>query len=208
MGKSTLLNLTFGAFFFDFDLDGWLDIFCANGHIEEEIQRVQPKITFRQAPSIFRNLSKGRFADAGKSLGTDMLKPLVGRGAAYGDLDSDGDLDVVVTQNHGPAVVYRNDGGNTNRWLRVKTVGSKSNRNGIGAVIEIQTASGRQRQMVRSGSSYCSQSELPVTFGLGQEGAIEGMVIRWPSGTVQRLGKIPANRSVVVDESKGIVSGV
>ena len=202
MGKSSLLSLTFGAFFFDYDLDGYLDILCANGHIEEEINRVQPKIQFRQPPLVFHNLGKGRFAEVSKELGTDITKPLVARGAAYGDFDNDGDLDFVIAQNNGPAVIFRNDGGNTNRWLRITTVGSKSNRDGIGAVVEVQSASGKQTQTVHSGSSYASASELTLTFGLGQDPKVDAVTVKWPSGLVQKLTNVPVNKRIAVDEGK------
>jgi enediyne biosynthesis protein E4 len=202
MGKATLLNLTFGAFFFDFDLDGYLDIFCANGHIEEEINRVQPKVQFRQIASVFRNKGRGKFEDATRMLGADLAKPMVARGAAYADFDKDGDLDMIVTQNGGPAVLYRNDGGNKNRWLHVRTVGSKSNRDGIGAIVEVQSAGGKQMQMVKTGSSYCSQSELGLTFGLGADQKIDQITVKWPSGQVQKLTGVPVNKRIVIEEGK------
>jgi enediyne biosynthesis protein E4 len=205
VGQASLLTLTFGVFFFDYDLDGHLDLFAANGHLEEEINRVQPRVTYKQPPLLFRNQGKGKFQSVAPSLGKDLARPIVARGAAYGDLDRDGDLDVVVTTNHGPAYYFRNDGGNRNRWLRVKTVGTKSNRDGIGAVVRVISASGKQWQLVRSGSSYCSQSELSPTFGLGQDKVVQTLEIEWPSGTKQRLTNVPTNQVVTVEEGKGIV---
>lgn len=202
LGKATLLNLTFGAFFFDYDLDGYLDIFCANGHIEEEISRVQPKVSYKQPLSMFRNLGRGKFEVATAKLGSDFAKPLVARGAAYADIDKDGDLDIIVTQNHGPAVLLKNDGGNRNKWLRIKLQGSKSNRNGIGATVEVQSPAGKQTQMLRSGSSYASASELVLTFGLGKDVKADSITIRWPSGETQKLTGIGANQSILVEEGK------
>jgi enediyne biosynthesis protein E4 len=203
VGRASLLTLTFGVFFFDYDLDGLPDIFSANGHIEEEINRVQPRIQYRQPPLLFRNLGKGKFepVKAGQ-----LDQPLVARGAAYGDVDRDGDLDVVVTTNHGPAHLFRNDGGNRNRWLRIRTVGAKSNRDGIGAVVRVASASGRQWELVRSGSSYCSQSDLALTFGLGKDPGATSIEIDWPSGAKQKLGGVPANQILTIQEGKGIIA--
>src|SRR5580765_765599 len=155
VGRASLLSLAFGVFFFDYDLDGYLDIFTANGHIEEEIGRVQPKIQYKEPPLLFHNLGKRKFESVGAKMGADFNRPIVARGAAYADIDHDGDLDLLITTNHGPAYLYRNDGGNKNKFLCVRTVGTKSNRSGIGAVVRIESASGKQWHSVRSGSSYC-----------------------------------------------------
>ena len=149
VGRASLLTLAFGVFFFDYDLDGWPDIFAANGHIEEEIGRVQPKVQYRQPPLLFRNLGSRRFeARRRGAVGKDFARPIVARGAAYADYDHDGDLDVVLTTNHGPAYLFRNDGGNRNNWLAVQTRGAKSNRDGIGAVVRVDQ---RRRAPVADG---------------------------------------------------------
>jgi hypothetical protein len=205
VGQASLLTLTFGAFFFDYDLDGFLDILAANGHLEEEINRVQPRVSYRQPPLLFHNLGNGKFESVASGAGPDFSRPIVARGAAYGDIDRDGDLDVVITTNHGPAHVFRNEGGNRNRWLRVKTVGAKSNRDGLGAIVRVTSASGRQWAMVRTGSSYCSQSDIAPTFGLGKDKVVQSLEIEWPSGTKQKLTNVPTNQVVTVDEAKGIV---
>ncbi len=167
VGRDSLLCLTFGVFFLDYDLDGYPDIFAANGHSEEDIENIQPKVKYREPPLMFRNLGRGKFEDVSAKLGTDFLRPLLARGAAYADFDRDGDLDILITTNNGPAHLYRNDGGNRNHWIRVSLSGVMSNRSALGAVVRIKSASGSQWQTVHSGSSYCSQSDLALTFGLG-----------------------------------------
>ena len=203
VGRASLLSLAFGVFFFDYDLDGYPDILAANGHIEEEIGRVQPKVQYKEPPLLFRNLGKRKFENASMAAGADFNRAIVARGAAYGDIDRDGDLDVLITTNHGPAYLLRNDGGNRNNWLCIKTIGSRSNRNGIGAVVRVETPSGKQWSLVRSGSSYCSQSDTALTFGLGKD-ALAAVEIEWPSGTRQRLTNIAANQFLTVEESKGV----
>jgi enediyne biosynthesis protein E4 len=205
VGQASLLTLTFGVFFFDYDLDGQLDILAANGHLEEEINRVQPRVTYRQPPLLFHNKGNGKFESVAAAMGRDFSRPIVARGAAYGDLDRDGDLDVVLTTNHGPAYLFRNDGGNRNRWLRVRTVGVKSTRDGLGAVVRVTGASGKQWTMVRTGSSYCSQNETAPTFGVGQDKVVQALEIEWPSGVKQKFTNVPTNQIVTVDEAKGIV---
>ena len=205
VGRGSLLSLTFGVFFFDYDLDGYPDIFAANGHIEDEIGRVQPKVSYRQAPLLFRNLGNRRFENATASAGSALSRPVVARGAAYGDYDRDGDLDILVTTNGGPAYLYRNDGGNRNHWLSVRLIGTKSNRDGIGAVVRVRGASGKQWNMVRGGSSYCSQSDLALVFGLGGDTSA-GVAVDWPSGAHQDLGPVAADRFLTVEEGRGIVA--
>ena len=203
VGRSSLLSLTFGVFFFDYDLDGYPDIFAANGHIEEEIGRVQPKVSYREAPLLFRNLGSHKFENVSAQMGAAFNRPIVARGAAYADFDRDGDLDILISTNNGPAYLFRNDGGNRNHWLSVRLNGTKSNRDGIGAVVRVESGGGKQWQMVRSGSSYCSQSDLAATFGLGKD-TIASVEVDWPSGTVQRFANLQANRFLVIDESRGL----
>jgi len=209
VGRASLRTLAFGAFFFDYDLDGYPDIFAANGHIEEQIGRVQPKVQYKEPPLLFHNLGKqgkGQFEDVTGRMGAAFNRPVVARGAAYADYDRDGDLDIVVTTNDGPAYLYRNDGGNRNNWICIRLVGRKSNRDGIGAVVRVTSKSGKQWNMVRSGSSYCSQSDLALTFGLGSDPAVEAVEIEWPSGDKQKLGGVAANQFLTIDEAAGIVA--
>ncbi len=206
VGRASLLSLAFGVFFFDYDLDGYPDIFAANGHIEEEIGRVQPKVQYKEAPLLFHNLGKRRFENVTAAMGAAFNRAIVARGAAYADFDRDGDLDVLISTNHGPAYLYRNDGGNRNKFLCVRLVGSKSNRDGIGAVVRIESASGKQWRAVHSGSSYCSQSDLAVTFGLGKDSTVAALEIEWPSGAKQRLTNVAADQFLTIAEDKGIVA--
>lgn len=205
VGRRSLLTLGFAAFFYDYDLDGWLDIFVANGHIEDEIERIQKRVTYAQPPHLFRNTGGGKFVEATESLGVAFNQRRVGRGAAYGDIDNDGDLDLVMTTNGGPAVLFRNDGA-SNRSLRIKLIGTKSNRNGLGAVVTVTAGGASQAQMLRSGSSYLSASELLLTFGLGSAAHADAIEIRWPSGQVDKLEKVAAGQTITVQEGKGQIS--
>ena len=206
VGRASLLTLTFGCFFFDYDLDGRPDIFAANGHVADDIERVQSRVTYAQRPHLFYNAGQKQFEEVTAVSGAALQRPMVARGAAYGDYDNDGDLDVLVTVNNGPARLLRNDGGNQNNVLRVQTIGTTSNRDGIGARVEV-TVRGAPKlwQIVKTGSSYASQSELPLTFGLGKAAGVDGVRITWPSGRVDSVGAIEANQIVTIKEGTGVV---
>jgi enediyne biosynthesis protein E4 len=206
IGKSSLLKLTFASLFFDYDLDGRLDIFAANGHVADDISKVQPRQTHAQTPLLFRNLGAKKFEDVSSTSGKALLQPMVARGAAYGDYDDDGDLDLLVTVNNGPARLLRNGGLADRQRLRVRLVGAKSNRDAIGASVRVTHAAGTSPWlMVKTGSSYCSQSELPLTFGLGASKAVSKIEVKWPDGRVDALPGADANQALTIEEGKGVV---
>jgi len=202
-------SLTFGTFFFDYDLDGLSDLLAVNGHVSDDVSVVQPTVKYAQPPHVFRNLGKKKFEEVTAKLGSALPRPIVGRGAAYGDFDNDGDLDLLITANNGPARLLRNDNGNQNDLLRLKTVGARSNRDGIGAKVTVKTSKGtRLFSMVKTGSSYLSQSELPLTFGLGkpEAGKTVSLSIVWPSGQKDFVASVEPNQFITVLEGKGIIS--
>ena len=213
VGRASLVTLGFACFFFDYDNDGWQDIFVADGHIEDQIERVQKRVSYAEPPHLFRNLGGGKFTEVTAQMGSVFAAPKVARAAAYADIDNDGFLDILLTTNAGPAYLFHNEGG-TNHSLRVKLVGTKSNRDGIGAVVRVGAGgdnSGdnnkdKQWKMLRSGSSYLAQSELVLTFGLGSQSKAGSVEIQWPSGQVDKLSNIDAGQTVTVQEGKGIIA--
>jgi hypothetical protein len=194
VGAASRNTLGFGCAFFDADLDGRLDLAVANGHIDPTARNLRPGAAYAQPPHLFLNLGAGKFRDVAAQAGSDFAAPKVARGLAYGDFDNDGDVDLLITTNGGPALLYRNDVVNGNRSLRVKLTGTKSNRDAIGAVARAYTPDGAQMRTVRSGSSYLSQSELTVTFGLGRRDAAQRVVVEWPSGATQEFRNVKAGR--------------
>jgi hypothetical protein len=206
IGQPSRNSLGFGCAFCDLNLDGWLDLVAANGHIDETV-RVLRNVGYAQAPHLFLNDGHGAFRDVAVEAGSDFAAPKVARGIAYGDFDRDGDVDLLITTNRGPALLYRNDVTNKNRSVRVRLVGTKSNRDGIGAVVRLSTPEGTQSRMVKTGSSYLSQSELTLTFGIGRREKADRVVIDWPSGVVEEYKNVSAGGHVC-RESKGIEEAV
>jgi hypothetical protein len=166
---------------------------------------VQKRVKYAEPPHVFRNLGSGKFREVTESLGPAFASPKVARGAAYADIDNDGSLDVLLTTNGGPAYLFHNEGG-SNHSLRVKLVGTKSNRDGIGAVVRVTSGKDMQWQMVHSGSSYLSQSELVLTFGLATSNQTDALEVQWPSGQIDKLTSVAAGQIVTIQEGKGIVA--
>ena len=204
VGRSSLLTLGFGCFFFDYDLDGWPDLYIADGHLDDSIERIQQRIHFAEPPHLYHNLAGKGFEDLAGSMGQSFDAARVARGAAYGDIDNDGAPDVIITTNAGPAVLFLNQG-STNHALRVKLIGTKSNRDGIGAEVTVKSATTSQKQMLRSGSSYLSASELVLTFGLGSSTKADAIEVHWPSGAVDRLTNVNADQIITVREGSGLL---
>jgi hypothetical protein len=210
LGADSRLALTFGVFFFDYDLDGRLDLLQANGHLENEINKVQPSQHYEQPVQLYWNCEDSAHAPADNVCNNrfmlvddtgDLGTPVVGRGASYADIDNDGDLDVLITQPGREAKLYRNDQQTGHHWLRVKLTGTSDNRNAIGAVIELTANDITQRRLITSGRSFLSQLEFPVTFGLGTANSIDSMVITWPGGLKQPVIIDAVDRQINITQS-------
>jgi enediyne biosynthesis protein E4 len=206
VGLASRNTLGFGCAFFDADLDGRLDLAIANGHIDETVRNIRNNTGYAQPPQLFLNQGGARFHDVASALGGGFDQPKVGRGLAYGDFDGDGDLDILLTTNNGPAFLYRNDLAAGNRCIRFRLVGTKSNRDAVGAVVRIFHNGQQQVRMVRGGSSYLSQSELPVTFGVGKQDRIEQLTVDWPSGRSEAFKNLAAGGAYQLIEGKGITA--
>ena len=202
-GRVTRPYLGWGVGFFDYNNDGHSDLFAANGHVQDNIERLDGSTSYPQRNLLFHNNGDGTFADASLKSGDGMRLVKASRGTAFGDYDNDGDVDLFVLNANERADLLRNDGGNRNNYLTVRTVGTVSNRDGIGARIKVVSGRLKQVKEVRSGSSYLSQNDLRVHFGLGIRSTVDTLMIRWPSGTVQVLTDIPVNRVWTVTEQAG-----
>jgi hypothetical protein len=203
VGQPSRHTLGFGCLFADLDLDGLLDLVVANGHIDEPVRGMRGTVGYAQPPQLFLNQGNGTFADVAASAGQGFAAPKIARGLAYGDFDRDGDIDVLITTNNGPARLYRNDQSG-NHSIRFRLRGTTSNRDAIGAVVKIEHGGTSQQRVVKTGSSYLSQSELPLTFGLGRRDAIDRAVVTWPGGRVEEHKSLRAGRAYDCVEGAGI----
>ncbi len=206
VGMATRNSLGFGCAFLDANLDGWLDFAVANGHIDETVRNIRGNVGYAQPPQLFLSNGKGYFSEVAGQLGGGFDQPKVGRGLAYGDFDRDGDLDLLITTNNGPAYLYRNDQLAGNRSIRFHLVGTKSNRDAIGATVRVFAGGLMQSRTVKGGSSYLSQSELPVTLGLEKRDRIERAVIDWPSGKTEEYKDLSTGHAYDCTEGKGIAA--
>jgi hypothetical protein len=206
LGPASRNTLGFGCVFFDADLDGRLDLAVANGHIDDTVRNIRGNVGYAQSPQLFLNQGDAKFLEVASELGGGFAQSKVGRGLAVADFDRDGDLDLLLTTNNGPAYLYRNDQLAGNRSIRLQLVGTKSNRDAIGATVRLFSNGQVQSRLVRSGSSYLSQSELPLTFGVGKQDEIEKIVVDWPSGKTEEYPKLKSYKSYQLTESKGITA--
>ena len=197
--------LGWGCGFVDVDNDGWPDIFLVNGHVYPEVVKLTTEAGYAQSKIFYHNLGNGRFADISDNVGEAVKRPNASRGAAFGDYDNDGDIDVLINSINNPPELLRVDSGSQNNWLTVKTIGVRSNRNGIGVRVKCITEDGIQIDEVRSGGSYYSQNDLRVHFGLGKNQRVKSLELQWPSGQVDTLNNIDANQIITVKEKTGIV---
>jgi hypothetical protein len=204
VGLASKDRLGFGCVFFDPNLDGRLDLALANGHIDETVRNIRGNVGYAQPPQLFMNQGGNKFNDIAATVGGGFAAVKVGRGLAYGDFDLDGDLDLLITTNNGPAYLYRNDQLAGNRSLRFHLVGTKSNRDAIGATVQILYGGEAQMRMVKTGSSYLSQSELPLTFGVAKRDTVDQVIIKWPSGRVEDFKKVATGKPYEAVEGKGL----
>lgn len=204
VGVASLNRLGFGCGFADLDLDGTLDLVVANGHIDDTVRGMRGSVGYAQAPQLFLNQGGGRFRDVTAQVGAEFARPRVGRGLAFADFDRDGDVDLLMTTNNGPAVLFRTDVTSMNRSLRFRLRGVASNRDAIGAIVRIVHGGTTQSRMVKSGSSYLSQSELPVTFGVGRVDRVDRVQITWPSGRTEEFRNVVTGRAYDCIEGKGL----
>jgi hypothetical protein len=205
-GPISIPFLGFGLKFLDLDNDGWQDVFVANGHVNPQVDQHSFGVTYAERPLLFRNLKNGKFDEIGMHAGSSMARRYVARGAASADFFNDGSEDLLVSVLDGSPVLLRNKTAPTGHWLRIKTIGVRSNRDGFGSRVEVKAGGLTQTAEVRANSSFESASDPRVHFGLGKATQADSIIIRWPSGTVDRLGPQAADQEIIVEEGKGVVA--
>ena len=205
IGNKAILLSGVGMKFLDYDNDGWIDILQLNGAMLDNIQLQHSEVSYKEPLLMFRNTGKGQFAKVSDSLGPDFVRPIAGRGLATADFDNDGDTDIAINVRGDYPELLRNDGGNTNHWLEVLLIGTRSNRDGIGSSLKLSSEGFVQVQQAKGGTSYMSASDSRILFGLGRRTKIECLEITWPSGQVDRLKNVPVDRITAVKEGIGIV---
>lgn len=196
--------LSFGGGFFDYDNDGWLDLFIANGHVYEDVEKTSPDIRYKQIDSLFHNQRNGKFVDVTKLSGDGFTKPFAGRGVAFVDFDNDGNVDIVVANNNDPPLLLHNSGARGRHSVTFKLVGVKSNRDAMGARVILKAGGLTQLREIAGGGSYLSQSDLRVHFGLGDAGKADSVEVRWPSGLRENFRDVNADQFYTIEEGKGI----
>jgi hypothetical protein len=199
-GETTWLYVGWGTFFADLDNDGWEEIFVVNGHLYSQADHFDMGLKYKQRKLLFQNDPGKKFVEANGSWGPDLDRPELSRGAAYGDYDNDGDLDVVINNLDGPPTLLRNDGGNRNSWLLVQCEGVRTNRSAVGTRLILRDGTLQQIREVKAGSSYASHCDSRVHFGLGSRSEAEELEVRWPSGTVQKISRVKANQLLRLKE--------
>ncbi len=206
VGAASRNSLGFGCVFADLDLDGDLELVVANGHIDETVRNIRGNVGYAQPPHLFVNEGGGRFREAAAQAGPEFARPRVARGLACADFDRDGDLDLLITTNNGPALLFRNDQSSGNRFVRFRLAGTTSNRDAIGATVRIFHGGTSQSRLVKSGSSYLSQSELPVTFGVGRRDRLDRVVVSWPNGRTEEFRNVATGKAYECVEGKGMLT--
>ena len=198
-------NVSWGTKFFDYDNDGWVDLFVANGHVYPQVDKANLDAGYRQRKFLHKNNRNGTFSEVAAQSGAPLMEKRVSRGVAFGDIDNDGDVDLIINDLDGAPSLLRNDGGSENNSVLIKTVGARSNRSGIGARVKVVSGDLTQIDEVRSGASYISHNDLRLHFGLERRTKIDLIEIRWPSGAIDKIEGVGVNRILVVKEGKGVV---
>ena len=206
-GPVSVPFLGFGVKFFDFDNDGWKDVFVANGHVNPQVDQHSFGVTYAERPLLFHNLREGKFAEIGLNAGTALSRRYVARGTATADFLNSGREDLLVTVLDGSPVLLRNQSANKNHWLRIKTVGKKSNRDGFGARVEVKASNLTQRAEVRTNSSFESASDPRLHFGLGTATRVDSITVHWPSGKIETIGSQNVDQELLIEEGNGVISG-